>query len=96
MLIDLQTTKYRINELTEIMHDYISDYLKNGSSKTLKELSCLNLTKQQEREYKDSMPFHMPIDVYTFTDTDKIFLKMFSLENTKLTETQFENLAKIF
>ena len=51
-LTDLQTTKYRINELTEFMEAYTSNYHTNGASETLKKFFCLNLTKQQQREYK--------------------------------------------
>ena len=32
---DLQTTKYRINELTEFMDAYTSNYLTHGTSETL-------------------------------------------------------------
>ena len=46
-LADLQTTKYRFNELTDFMDAYSSNYLTHGTSKTLKKLYCLNLTKQQ-------------------------------------------------
>ena len=47
-----QTTNYCINELTEFKAAYTSNYLTQGTSETLKKHFCLNLTKQQEREYK--------------------------------------------
>ena len=43
---------YRLNDITDIMDAYTSNYITNGTSETLKKLSCLNLTKQQEREYE--------------------------------------------
>ena len=51
-LHDFQTTKYPINELTEFVDAYISNYFAQGTSETHKKLYCLNLTEQQEREYK--------------------------------------------
>ena len=51
-LNDFQTTKYSINELTEFMDAYTSNYLTRGTSETLKKLHCLDLTKQEEHEYK--------------------------------------------
>ena len=51
-LNDYRTTKYRINELTEFMDYYTLNYLTQGTSKTLKKLYCLNLSKQKEQEYK--------------------------------------------
>ena len=51
-LTDLQKLKYHINELTEFMDAYSSNYLTHGTSETLKKLHCLNFTKQQERENK--------------------------------------------
>ena len=51
-LNDYQTAKYRINELTEFMDAYTLNYLIQGTSETLIKLYCLNLSKQQEREYE--------------------------------------------
>ena len=51
-LNDYQTTKYRINELTELTDAYTLNYFIHGTSGTLKNLYCLNLSKQQVREYK--------------------------------------------
>ena len=51
-IINLQTTKYRISELTEFMDAYTSNYVTNGTSEMLKKLYCLNLTHLQELEYK--------------------------------------------
>ena len=48
-LNDFQTTKYCINELTEFMDAYTSNYLTQGTSETFKKLYCLNLFSQQER-----------------------------------------------
>ena len=43
-LINLQTTRYRINELTEYMDANTANYLTHGTSDTLKKLYCLNIT----------------------------------------------------
>ena len=51
-LNDLQTTKYRINELTEFMDAYTSNCLTYSISETLKKPYCLTIIKQQERENK--------------------------------------------
>ena len=51
-LNDYQTTKYRINELTDFMDAYTLKYLTQGTSETLKKLYCSNFSKQQERENK--------------------------------------------
>ena len=48
-LNDFQTP-YRINELTEFMVAYISNYPARSTSETHKKLYCLNLTKHQERK----------------------------------------------
>ena len=73
-LNDYQTTKYRINELTEFLDAYILNYLTQGTSETLKKLYCLHLSKQQEREYKSQQKkFTIPCDVSKFTETDKSF-----------------------
>ena len=37
---DFQTTKYRINELTEFMDAYISNFFAQCKSETLKKLYC--------------------------------------------------------
>ena len=83
-LKDLQTTKNRINELTEVMDSYALNYLTNRTSETLKKLFCLNFTKQQEREYKTQQKrFHIPFDVSKFTEIERDFLAMFNFEHTK-------------
>ena len=51
-LIARYTKKFCIKEVSEFMNAYIAKILANGTSQTLKELYFLNLTKQQEREYK--------------------------------------------
>ena len=48
-LTDLQTKKYRINELTESEDPYAVNYLTHGTSDAIQKLICLNLTEQQER-----------------------------------------------
>ena len=50
-LKDFQTTKYRVNELRVFMDANASNYLTQGTSETLTKLYCLNLTKQQARNY---------------------------------------------
>ena len=79
------------------MDDYNENYLKHGTSEALNKLYCLNLTKQQEREYKAKQKiFHMPFDTSMFTDTDKNkFLGMCNFENTKLKQKHFEQLAQL-
>ena len=95
-LIDLQTTKYRINELTEFNDAYTSSYPTHGTSETLKILCCLNFTGQQEREYKaQQKTFHIPFDTSMFTDTEKSFPQMFNFKHTKLNRTQFEQLTQL-
>ena len=44
--------KYQINELAEFMDAYTSNHLTHGTPETLKKLYCINITKQQERQYK--------------------------------------------
>ena len=93
---DYQTTKYRVNELTEFMDAYTSNYLTQGTSETFKKLYCLNLTKQQENEYKSQQKrFRIPFDTSKFSETDTEFLKMFNFEHTQLSQEQFEHLAKL-
>ena len=95
-LNDCQTTKYRVNEITEFMDAYNSNYLTQATSETLKKLYCLNLTKQQEQEYKSQQKkFNVPFDTTKFTQTNKEFLTMFNFEHTKLTQQQFEHLAEL-
>ena len=95
-LNDFQTSKYRINELTEFMYAYTLNYLTQCTSEVLKKLFCLNLSKQQEREYKSQQKkFTIPFVVSKFTETEKEFLTMFNFEHTKLTQTQFEKLAQL-
>ena len=51
----------------------------------------MNLTKQQEREYKSQhKKIIIPLDVSKLTDLDGEFLTRFTLEHTKLIQTQFE------
>ena len=45
-LNDYQTTKYRINELTEFMDAYTLNCFNQGTSETLIKLYCLDLSKQ--------------------------------------------------
>ena len=93
---DYQTTKYRVNELTEFMDAYTLNCLTQGTSETLKKLYCLNLTKQQEHEYKtQKKKFTIPFDVTNFTEIYREFLAMFNFEHTNLTQTQFEELAQL-
>ena len=90
-----QTTKCCVNEPTETMEANTLDYLTQGTSETLKKLYCLNLSKQQEREYKSQKKkFTIRFDVSKFTETDEEFLTLFNFEHTKLTKTQFEKLAQ--
>ena len=95
-LNDYQTTKNRVNEITEFMDAYHSNYLAHGTSETLKKLCCLNLTKQQEQEYKNQQKkFKVPFDNIKFTQSNQDFLAKFIFEHTKLTQQQFENLAEL-
>ena len=95
-LNDYQTTKYRVNEITEFMDAYNSSYLTQGISETLKKLYCLIFTKQQEQEYKSQKKkFNVPFDITKFTQPNREFLTMFNFEHTKLTQFQFENLAEL-
>ena len=78
------------------MDAYTLNYLTQGTSETLKKLICLNLSKQQEREYNaQQKKLIIPFDVSIFTETGKELLTMFNFEHTKLTQTRFENLAQI-
>ena len=45
-LNDYQTTKNRINEVTEFMDAYTLNYLIQVTSEALKKLYCLNLSKK--------------------------------------------------
>ena len=75
---------------------YTLKYLTHSTSETLKKLFCLNLNKQQEREYKTQQKlFHIPLDVSKFTKTDQDFLAMFNFEHTKLTHPHFDQLAQV-
>ena len=88
-LNDYQTTKYRINEITDFMDAYTSNYLTHGTLETLKKLYCVNLTIQQEREYKlQPQNFHIPFDVSKFNALDREFLSMFNFDHSKLTQSQ--------
>ena len=79
------------------MDAYTSNYLKQGTSETLKKLYCLNLSKQQERDnISQQKKLTIPFDVSKFTETENEFLTMFDIEKTKLTQTQFEKLAQLF
>ena len=85
-LNDDQTTKSRLNELTEFMDAYTVNYLTQGTSEIPKNLYCLNLSKQKEREYKSQQKkLTIPTAVSKFTKTDKEFLTMFNFEHTRLT-----------
>ena len=66
------------------MDDYNSNYLTHAISETLKKLYCLNLTKQQEREYKTQQKrFHIQFGLPKFTEADRNFLTIFNFEQTK-------------
>ena len=57
------------------MDAYTSNYKTYGTSETLNKFYCLNLTKQQEREYKSQQKkFHIPFGVSKFTESDQDFL----------------------
>ena len=78
-LNDYQTTNYRINELTEFMDAHTLNYLTQGTTETLKILYSLNISKQQEREYKaQQKQFIIPFDVSKFTEIDREFLTIFN------------------
>ena len=78
------------------MDAYTLNYFTQGTSETLKKLYCLNLSKQQESEYKSQQKkINIPFDVSKFTKTDREFLTMFNFEHTKLTQTKFEKLAQL-
>ena len=95
-LSDYQTTKYRINELTEFMDAYTSNYITQGTSEKFKNFYCLNLTKQQKHEYRaQQKKFAVQFAETKFTEIDREFLTMFNFEHTKLTQTQFEELAQL-
>ena len=65
------------------MDAYTSNYLTQGTSETLKKLYRLNLTKQQEHEYKSQQK----------SSTYHLMSQNFSLCSiSKLTQTQFEEL----
>ena len=51
-IINLQTMKYRISELTEFMDAYTSNYVTNGTSEMLKKLYCLYLTTYRNANIK--------------------------------------------
>ena len=66
------------------MDAYISNYLAQGTSQTLKKLYCLNPTKQQSREHQSQHKKILePFDVSKFIELDRDFLKMFHFEHTK-------------
>ena len=75
------------------MDAYTSNYLIHSSSETFKKFYCLNLTKQQEREYKSQQKNHIPFDVSKITESDRGSLAMSNFEHTKLTQPQFKQLA---
>ena len=78
------------------MDAYTLNYFTQGTSETLKKLYCLNLSKQQESEYKwQQKKFNITFVVLKFTKTDREFLTMFTFEHTKLTQTKFEKLAQL-
>ena len=91
-LNDYQTTKYRVIELTEIMDAFTLNYLTQRTSETL----CLNLSVQQEREYKSQQKnFTIPFDISKFAKADKEFLTVFNFDHSKFTQPQFEQLAQL-
>ena len=70
----IKQKKYRINLPKEFMDAYTLNYLTQGTSETLKKHYCLNLSKQQEREYKSQQKkFTITFDVSKFTKTNKNF-----------------------
>ena len=78
------------------MDAYTSNYLTQGTSETLKKLYCLNITKKQEHEYRaQQKKIVIPFAATKFTEIDSEFLTMFNFEHTKLTQTQFEELAQL-
>ena len=78
------------------MDAYTSNYLTQGTSETLKKLYCLNLSRQQEREYKtQEKKFTVQFDVWKFTESDKEFYTLINFQHTKLTQKQFEKLAQL-
>ena len=58
-------------------------------------LYCLNLTKQQEKEYKNQQKKNSIFDVSNFTQSNEKFLSVFNFEQTKLKQSQFEELAEL-
>ena len=95
-LMYLHTMKYCIIVLTEFMNAYTADYRTYGFSETLKKLNCLNLTKQQEREYKaQQKSFHIPFDTSMFAETEKKFFRIFNFEQTKLNQKPIEQLTQL-
>ena len=91
-LNDLQTTKYHINELTEFMDAYTSNYLTHCTWDALKKLYCLNLTQQRKLDLKSQEKrFHIPFDVSIFTKSDQDFLTMFNFEHTKMYNYSLKN-----
>ena len=78
------------------MDAHTTKYHTHGTSETLKKLYCLNLTKQQERDYKvHKETFQVPFDTSLFTETEKPILQMFNLIHQKLKQEQFEHLAPL-
>ena len=54
------------------MDAHTTKYHTHGTSETLKKLYSLNLTKQQERDYKAHKEiFQVPFDTSLFTETEK-------------------------
>ena len=57
------------------MDAYTLSYITQGISDQLEKLYCLNLTKQQEREYRTQQKkFHIPFDVSNLTKSNREFL----------------------
>ena len=78
------------------MDAYTLNYLTRSTSETLKKLYCLNLSKQQEREYKSQLEkLIIHFDISKLTEADKEFLTMLNFEHTNLTQAQFEKLAQL-
>ena len=56
------------------MDAYTSNYFEYCLLKLLKKLYCLNIAKQQERDYKaHQKTFNIPFDMSMFTDTETNF-----------------------
>ena len=64
------------------MDAFTANYRTHDISETNKKLYCLDLTKQQENEYKSQEEnFHIPFETSLFSETEKNFLQMFNFEH---------------